>query len=109
MITIIIVSVLSTLGVVAVVGSVVIAFKRLSKKVDVINLELITNDVYKDMEINKKELMDEISDIHRLIEQHSEEIWRKIDDNQMEIQRTIDSRCDKLDAKITNSVPKNRL
>lgn len=109
MITIIIVSVLSTLGAVALVGSIVVVFKKLNKKVDVVDFEITNTSIYKAMDDGKKELNEQISEIYRLIGQNNEEIWKKIDENERETYRTIDSRCDKLDAKISTSVPKKEL
>tara|TARA_Y100000034_G_scaffold116477_1_gene154851 strand:- start:500 stop:748 length:249 start_codon:yes stop_codon:yes gene_type:complete len=71
---IILVSVLSTLGVVAIVGAIVVAFKKLNNKVDVINHDIDTQNLYKSIDNIHNDIGNEISNIYS----------------------TIDSRCDKL-------------
>jgi hypothetical protein len=91
--TVIIVSVLSTLGVVAVLTSVVVAFIKLKNKVDVSlfdsTIERLHNkidyEVYQAIGENQRITNDLISDTNSRIE---------------EITKMIDSRCDKLDSKI---------
>ncbi len=50
---IIMVSVLSTLGVVALFTSIVVMFRRLKSKVDVVTYEKETNDIYKSTDMKK--------------------------------------------------------
>jgi Sec-independent protein translocase protein TatA len=85
--TIILLSVLSTLGVVAIITLVVVAFSKLGRTVD----ELETN-VFKALEEAREELI-ETSNTDR------EQTNRQLD----ELRRELDSRCDKLDNKIKSS------
>tara|TARA_Y100000034_G_C6897441_1_gene414112 strand:- start:1138 stop:1419 length:282 start_codon:yes stop_codon:yes gene_type:complete len=84
---IILLSVLSTLGVVAMVGAMMVAFNRLDDKVENSNFEI------------------ELDNLRRGISSQDESLDRRLDD----LQRTLDSRCDKLydeiqkhNSKITN-------
>ena len=78
----IIVSVLSTLGAVALVSAIVVAFIKLTNKVDVTDFEREVGNIYND--VNKR-----FDDIHQSVEMEDEAT-----------RRFIDSRCDKLDTKI---------
>jgi tetrahydromethanopterin S-methyltransferase subunit G len=108
--TIIIVSVLSTLGSVAVLTSIVVAFMKLKHKVDGNSFEITINDIHRRMDDIERCTDDKID---RLITS----VYESINHNQNqtslefeEIRRLIDSRCDKLDAKIKatsgNLIPK---
>ena len=88
--TVIIVSVLFTLGIVALVSAIVVMFIVLRKKVDVENVNREFEIIYRFIGENKEELL-------KLINENNESLWRKIE----ETERFIDSRCDKLDSKIT--------
>lgn len=87
--TIIIISVLSTLGVVALVTAIVVMFIKLKKKVDIRNLTGQLNDIHNSMRnmiesINQKE-----SDIYNTIQK---------------AESLIDSRCDKLHNEIKSLI-----
>ena len=98
--TIILVTVLSTLGVVALVTAIVVAFMRLKKKVDVNNFEREINSIHQQKSDIEKDVYNRIeelsSDIYRSLDSRSDSLEKNID----EVVRFIDSRCDKLDNKI---------
>ena len=98
--TIIIVSVLSTLGVVAILTSIVVAFMKLKNKVDVNNFERMVEDIHQRINENVRYTDDRFD---KLITQIYDSI--NFNDNTYqnefnEIRRLVDSRCDKLDSKI---------
>lgn len=101
--TIILVSVLSTIGVISVILSVVIAFMKLKTKVDVTNYngELKTiYDMISDIERNHKiEIRNVYDQTHRM----NEETKRDSQEGIINLYRHVDSRCDKLDSKIKTS------
>lgn len=75
----ILVSVISTLVLVSIVGSIVVIAVKLKGKVDDVEAErLMTN------------LSSDINDVHRIMNEQLEDV-----------RRHIDSRCDKLDSKIS--------
>jgi len=97
---IIIVSVLSTLGAVAILTSIVVAFIKLKHKVDGNSFQVTINDVHRRMDDIERCTDDKID---RLITAVYETINHNHNQNVIEfdeIRRTIDSRCDKLDSKI---------
>jgi tetrahydromethanopterin S-methyltransferase subunit G len=98
--TIIIVSVLSTLGAVAVLTSIVVAFIKLKHKVDGNSFEITINDVHRrmdDIERCAEDMLSRsITNAYEMINNNQNQISLEFD----EIRRLIDSRCDKLDAKI---------
>ena len=79
--TVILVSVLATLGVVAIVGAIVVAFKKLNTKVDVHDQERIYQS-----------LDDVAHTINRRLDDMDQNFGNEVND----VYRTIDSRCDKL-------------
>tara|TARA_R110000824_G_scaffold224125_2_gene411820 strand:+ start:751 stop:1173 length:423 start_codon:yes stop_codon:yes gene_type:complete len=103
-------SVLSTLGVVAIVLSVVVILNRLKGKVDVRDLEKVMRDFEKretdlameisgimneNLQINEsinRRMDDEINNITR----HSEDEYRNVRNYIEEVDRRLDSRSDKL-------------
>lgn len=91
--TIIIVSVLSTLGAVALVSAIVVAFIKLTKKVDV-------NDFDKEVENIYNEVDNKVGQLNRDLEHHVTEIYQQMNGENEDIRRFVDSRCDKLDTKI---------
>ena len=97
---IIIVSVLSTLGAVAVISSIVVAFIKLKHKVDGNSFQITINDIHKrmdDIERCADDMLDRsISNVHEIINNNYNQTNSEFGD----IRRTIDSRFDKLDAKI---------
>lgn len=94
-IEIIVVSVLSTLGAIALITSIVVAFRKLKNKVDVSSFEKETDNIYKQVESVNVEL-------HRDLQERAEEYNRRFD----ELQSCIDSRCDKLFTQIQSLNPK---
>lgn len=86
---IVLVSVLSTLGVVAIITAIVVAFIKLRGKVDVNLFNKTTEQIHHRIDETNNQ-------INRYIEENSVTINNRID----ELYRLIDSRCDKLDSKI---------
>ena len=90
--TVIIVSVLSTLGVVALLAAIAVIFYKLSKKVDVVSY----NEYQRDLD-------NRFSSLEENMNQKEEALYREIEKERHnlsigydEIYKTIDSRCDKL-------------
>ena len=90
---IILITVLATLGVVAVVTATVVAFVKLKKKVDVNDFDRENENIYNEFDKRFENL---ISDLER----HVTEIYQQMNQEDDETRRFIDSRCDKLDTKI---------
>lgn len=101
--TIILISVLSTLGVVALVSSIVVAFMRLGKKVDVQNLEETTDYLIDDITKLREDVYNTIkNEVTRLDEQRAmewedgdkrfEDVYRALE----KLESNLDSRADKL-------------
>ena len=115
---IIMVSVLSTLGVVALFTSIVVMFRRLKTKVDVIQNEKEIDNIYNQMsenfgytekmiESSIRDVNDNLKDVHRSLIEDDENIRRELESlvkvfhkDDKEIISLVDSRCDKLDRKI---------
>ena len=115
---IIMVSVLSTLGVVALFTSIVVMFRKLRSKVDVITYEKEINDIYNQisenlgyserlLESSIRDVNDNLKDVHRTLIEDDENIRRELESvvkvfhkDDKEIVSLVDSRCDKLDRKI---------
>jgi hypothetical protein len=100
-IIIVAVSVLSTLGIVALVTAIVVMFKKLKNKVDGVELDHYKRDI--DERFNNLETMisNEVSAISRRIDE-TEGILTRSDD---EIRKQIDSRCDKLHSMFIQNQP----
>ena len=98
--TIILVTVLSTLGAVALVTAIAVVFMRLKKKVDVNNFEREINSIYQQKSDIEKDVYNKIkelsNDVCRSLDSRTDSLEKNID----EVVRFIDSRCDKLDNKI---------
>jgi len=112
------VSVLSTLGVVALFTSIVVMFRRLKTKVDVIQNEKEIDNIYNQMsenfgytekmiESSIRDVNDNLKDVHRSLIEDDENIRRELESlvkvfhkDDKEIVSLVDSRCDKLDRKI---------
>lgn len=98
--TIIIVSVLSTLGVVTILTSIVVAFIKLKNKVDVNNFERVVEGIHQIINENSRYTDDRfdklITQIYETVNYNDNTYRNEFD----EIRRLIDSRCDKLDSKI---------
>ena len=91
--TIILVTVLATLGVVALVTAIVVAFFKLTKKVDVNSFDRETENIYN--EIDKK-----FETLNNDLEFHVTAIYQQLNSEIDDTKRLVDSRCDKLDTKI---------
>jgi len=98
--TIIIVSVLSTLGAVAVLTSIVVAFIKLKHKVDGNSFEITINDVHRRMDDIERCADDKIDRLITAVYETINHNHNQTDGEFQDIRRIIDSRCDKLDAKI---------
>tara|TARA_Y100000593_G_scaffold73480_1_gene135013 strand:+ start:1161 stop:1460 length:300 start_codon:yes stop_codon:yes gene_type:complete len=96
--TVILVSVLSTLGVVAIVGSIVVAFKKLNNKVDVME----THNIYQSIEEASSALNNRIDDSLQNLDFTIRDLEQSFQHDISEAHRTIDSRCDRLHDLITN-------
>ena len=107
----IIVSVLATLGVVAMVMAIAVMFNRLKGKVDVDDFKELTNTIFNEIETNLREqndnnvklnrdFNDTLREVHQILDKADEEIKNDVYRDLTDIRRFIDSRCDKLDTKI---------
>ena len=123
--TVILVSVLCTLGVVGIATAIVVAFNKLNKKVDDNNnyTNRDINGVYGFIKIEKGELMEEIGsnnrNIHSVISEKDRELEERFNNlfRDYEMYRSdvdkrfdecfsfVDSRCDKLDSKLCKCLP----
>jgi len=97
--TIIIVSVLATLGVVALVSTIVVALIKLSKKVDVTENNQQHDEIYREVAQRDEEIRRLIIEVNNNIASQLDNVYREIEDTK----KFIDSRCDKLDSKITST------
>jgi len=97
---IIVVSVLSTLGAVAVLTSIVVAFIKLKHKVDGNSFEITMNDAHRRMDDIERCTDDKIDRLITAVYETINHNHNQTDGEFQDIRRTIDSRCDKLDAKI---------
>ena len=99
--TIILVTVLSTLGLVTIVSSIVILSIKLKNKVDgnTLNEKIkIINDEYSSLH---RELCDRFDEMNRRIEHEVSNIYQIMNNENESIKRMIDSRLDKLDSKFS--------
>ena len=115
---IIMVSVLSTLGVVALFTSIVVMFRKLKSKVDVVTYEKEISNIYNQisedsgyserlLESSIRGVNDNLKDVHRSLIEDDDNIRRELESivkvfhkDDKEIVSLVDSRCDKLDRKI---------
>jgi len=115
---IIMVSVLSTLGVVALFTSIVVMFRKLRSKVDVVTYEKEISNIYNQisedsgyserlLESSIRGVNDNLKDVHRSLIEDDDNIRRELESivkvfhkDDKEIVSLVDSRCDKLDRKI---------
>jgi hypothetical protein len=117
--TIILVTVLSTLGVVAMVTSIVVMAFKLRNKVDGNSFEGEVKTIYNEIEQKtyalqvrldnesesiRRELNDRFDSADRQLEHEFSNIHQKMNNETEEIRRTIDSRLDKLDSKLVNGI-----
>lgn len=98
--TIIVVSVLSTLGAVAVLIGIVVAFIKLKHKVDGNTFQITINDVHRRMEDIERCTDDKIDRLITAVYETMNHNNNQIDIEIENVRRIIDSRCDKLDSKI---------
>jgi len=89
---IILISVLTTLGVVAIVGALVVMFKKLSNKVDQQDVDMVTNTLTRDL-----------NDVALDLRKHIEEVENTNSIERDQLGSHIDSRCDKLYDLISNN------
>lgn len=99
---IILISVLTTLGVVSVLYSIVVMFSRLKTKVDVQMYEQNIMDIYSNMDTKHNEIYNKIKENRRDVEEHITYVRTDYQDQINELRRVIDSRCDKLYSQIDN-------
>lgn len=99
---IILMSVLTTLGVVSVLYSIVVMFSRLKTKVDVQMYEQNIMDIYSNMDTKHNEIYNKIKENRRDVEEHITYVRTDYQDQINELRRVIDSRCDKLYSQIDN-------
>ena len=113
---IVIVSVLSTLGVVAMLTAIVVAFNKLKGKVDAKAFDTAIISAFNEIDEVKKEnersndiivrdLNDNLRDVHQILNTDNTELRDGIYKELIDIRRFIDSRCDKLDNKIQTLTP----
>ena len=98
--TVILVSVLSTIGVVAVLLSVAVSFIKLKSKVDVNDMEKQINSIYQYMDELRRENKQDIDAMHHKQEFDNNNLHSIIDTSRANLYSFIDSRCDKLESKI---------
>ena len=97
---IILMSVLTTLGVVSMLYSIVVMFNRLKTKVDVQMYEQNIMDIYSNMDTKHNEIYNKIKENRRDVEEHITYVRTDYQDQINELMRVIDSRCDKLYSQI---------
>jgi len=90
--TVIIVSVLSTLCAVALVGSIVVLYRKSKNKVDVGEL----NEYRREIDERLNNISSRIDEDVRNIYRHVDEIFDNLNKTDDSIRSSIDSRCDKL-------------
>ena len=107
--TIILVSVLSTLGVVGIVGSVLVAFNKLRGKVDVADYESHIRELQDRIDSVVDNTSREIDSVRNELYRNGEHLEQMIDKRENEVRQSIDesfrftdSRCDKLYAEMHN-------
>lgn len=99
---IILISVLTTLGVVSVLYSIVVMFNRLKTKVDVQMYEQNQNDIYMNLDRTNNEIIKQNKENRRDIEEQIQYTRTDYQDQINELRRVLDSRCDKLYSQIEN-------
>jgi|19_taG_2_1085344.scaffolds.fasta_scaffold01204_15 hypothetical protein len=107
--TIILVSVLATLGVVGIVGSVLVMFIKLRSKVDVSDYEAQIESIHRRLDEvyeNNNSTIESVRDeLHRSVDHLDQVIGKEGDDIRRGIDESLrftDSRCDKLYAEMHN-------
>ena len=94
--TIVIVSVLSTLGAVALITSIVVAFYKLKGKVGVNDWNLMNEQIYKIIDENRESSIKDKDDLVDRINKSRADSNSYTLDVQKTLDSKIDSRCDKL-------------
>ena len=107
--TVILTSVLATLGVVIIIGLIVVAFVKLKSKVDSIDYESHISDIHRRVDelsqSNNKDLGSAVDHLHRTLEDNERNLreqFQEVQHNIDESYRFTDSRCDKLYAEMHN-------
>lgn len=103
--TVIIVSVLSTLCAVALVGSIVVLYRKSKNKVDVGEL----NEYRREIDERLNSISNRIDEDVRNIYNHVDERERELRSENDGIRSLIDSRCDKLHSLITSTSSSDQL
>lgn len=117
--TVILVTVLSTLGVVAMLTAIVVMAFKLRNKVDGNSFEDEVKTIYNEIEQKtyalqgrfdneseyiRRELDERFDSVDRRVENQFKEIYQQTNNESEEIRRIIDSRLDKLDSKLVNGI-----
>ena len=109
--TIILVSVLSTLGVVGIVVAILVAFNKLRSKVDVADYEAHIRELQDRIDSVEDNTNREIDSVRNELYRNGEHLEQMIDNRENDIRHSIDesfkftdSRCDKLYAEMHNLV-----
>ena len=102
-------SVLSTIGVVAVLLSVAVSLIKLRSKVDVNDLERQIRSIYESIEYERRNVSEELRNVHYKIEQDNNNIHQIIDGVRSNVYGHIDSRVDKLDSKFSPKGTKQQI
>lgn len=117
--TVILVTVLSTLGVVAMLTAIVVMAFKLRNKVDGNSFEDEVRTIYNEIkqktydlqvrldnesESIRRELNDRFDNVNRRLEEEVNHIYQQTNNESEEIRRLIDSRLDKLDSKFVNGI-----
>lgn len=117
--TVILVTVLSTLGVVAMLTAIVVMVFKLRNKVDGNSFEDEVRTIYNEIEQKtyalqvrldnesesiRRELNDRFDNVNRRLEEEVNHIYQQTNNESEEIRRLIDSRLDKLDSKFVNGI-----
>jgi hypothetical protein len=103
--TVIIVSVLSTLCAVALVGSIVVLYRRSKNKVDVVEL----NEYRREIDERLSRMSDQFSNDIQNIYRHTDEREREVRNDIDATKSMVDSRCDKLHSMIQPDAPKKQI
>jgi prefoldin subunit 5 len=98
--TIILISVLSTVGVVTLLLSIVVAFIKLKSKVDGNSYNIAINDIHRRIDDVINENENKVDRLITLVYENMNQIQNDTNNRFDDTMRMIDSRCDKLDAKI---------
>lgn len=98
--TVVLVSVLSTLGVVALVVSIVVAFIKLKKKVDVEQFAGEVNGLFDSNNNLERKMYEELERLHRDYSDQINKVDRRHTEDHDNICREMDSRLDKINHRL---------